>query len=444
MVAKLSTTIEKIKNLPNSSNSITLNEFLFYMKNNGSSERHQNNNMNVMIEFSNSFGSNTSFYDINKKEQILSFLDTKIKDSLQDPEKRWITSWNHYLVRIKLFFRWLYNKDKEIDKDYWETPEFLKIKNKKSKRISPYVESEIWDRNELLSILKYEPYKRNKAAITLMWDLDARPHEITLLKIKHIRLREKYGEGEIPYEAKTGSGPILLTLSFPYVRDWLNEHPYKNEVNARLICSLITGSSIRSDSLWTMMKQLRIRITRLLNGSITNSGEREHLEFLLKTKKFNPYCLRHSAITSDSDYLPEYALKKKVRWSMNSKQGTRYIKNRLGNDLKEKILQYNGIISENGTKKKTSVIDCPRCELVNAIENKYCSKCSYPLKPEAYNEIKGMEEKRIQTLQQQYENDMRTLRDDMNNQLSKMMLMIQQNPKLSYIKPEVLEKINDY
>jgi hypothetical protein len=24
-------------------------------------------------------------------------------------------------------------------------------------------------------------------------DLDARPHEVTLLKIKHIRLREKYG-----------------------------------------------------------------------------------------------------------------------------------------------------------------------------------------------------------------------------------------------------------
>ena len=31
-----------------------------------------------------------------------------------------------------------------------------------------------------------------------MWDLDARPHEITLLKIKHISLKEKYGEGEIP------------------------------------------------------------------------------------------------------------------------------------------------------------------------------------------------------------------------------------------------------
>ena len=444
MVAKLSTTINKIQSLPNSSNGKILNEFLIYMKGNGSSERHQNNNLNVLIEFSNYFDSNLTFYNINKKERILSFLDTKIKDSVNDPDKRWITSWNHYLTRIKLFYRWLYNKNKEIERDYWETPDFLKIKNKKTKRISPYVESEIWEKDELISILKYEPHKRNKAAITLMFNLNARNHEVTLLRIKHIRLREKYGEGEIPYEAKTGSGPILLTLSFPYVRDWLNEHPFKNEPSSRLICSLITGSPIRSDSLWTMMKQLRIRIKRLLqNRSITNSVEREKLEFLLKTKKFNPYCLRHSSITSDSDYLPEYALKKKVRWSMNSKQGTRYIKNRLGNDLKEKILEYNGIISDNASKKKTSNIDCPRCEFVNAIENKYCSKCSYPLKPEAYDEIKGMEEKRIKTLEQKYENDMKTFREDMNKQLSEMMLKIQQNPKLSYIKPEILEKIND-
>ena len=128
---------------------------------------------------------------------------------------------------------------------------------------------------------------------------------------------------------------------------------------------------------------------------------------------------------------------------MNSKQGTRYIKSRMGNELKEKILQYNGIISENASKKKTSILIVQDVNLVNAIENKYCSKCSYPLKPEAYDEIKGMEEKRIKTLEQKYENDMKTLRDDMNKQLSEMMLMIQQNPKLSYVKPEILEKINE-
>ena len=97
---------------------------------------------------------------------------------------------------------------------------------KKTKRLSPYLETELWERDELLQIIKYEPFKRNKAALALFWDLDARNHEVTLLKIKHIRLREKYGEGEIPHEAKTSTGPMLLTCSFPYVRDWLNEHPF--------------------------------------------------------------------------------------------------------------------------------------------------------------------------------------------------------------------------
>jgi integrase/recombinase XerD len=87
------------------------------------------------------------------------------------------------------------------------------------------------------------------------------------------------------------------------------------------------------------MKQLRARVIRLLhNGEITDQNEIQKLQSLVRTKKWNPYCIRHSAITADSDYLPEYALKKKVRWSMNSKQGTRYIKRRMGNDLKQKIL----------------------------------------------------------------------------------------------------------
>jgi integrase/recombinase XerD len=231
------------------------------------------------------------------------------------------------------------NPDEIAPQSDWETPSFARIRGKKSKRISPYSEIELWERDEILFIVRYEPHKRNKAALTLFWDLDARNHEITLLKIKHLRLRERYGEGEIPYEAKTGSGPILLTCSFPYVRDWLNEHPFKNSPDAR--------TPVAPDAMWTMMKQLRNRIVRLLESrSITNEEERQKLEHLLQTKKWNPYCIRHSSITSDSDHLPDYALKKKVRWSMNSKQGSRYIKRRMGEDLKNQILIRNGIISE--------------------------------------------------------------------------------------------------
>jgi integrase/recombinase XerD len=285
----------------------------------------------------------------------------------------------------------------------WETPDIVRIKSRKSKRVSPYSESEIWDLEELKTVIKYEPHLRNKAAIALMWDMNGRNHEITMLRIKHVRLKERYGEGEIPYQAKTGSGPILLTFSFPYVRDWLNEHPFRNTPEARLICSLINGAPIKPEALWTMMNQLRLRISRLIKtDSIPDSAESERLHRLLNSKRFNPYCLRHSSISHDSDYLPEYALKKKVRWSMNSKQPSRYIKARMGNVLKEKILQENGIVLDSQSQKATIVLSCPRCRFINAADCKFCSKCSYPLTTEGYEEIKEHENAKFRSLEEKF------------------------------------------
>jgi integrase/recombinase XerD len=410
-------------------NASLIKEFYEFMKSNNSSERHIINNLKVIANFDKFFKSEKLLKDI-KRQDILSFLDSKIKSSEIDPEKKWITTWNHYCNHLKFFFRWLYNDHIKSDNDNngdrkslqdWDTPAFVKIKLKKTKRISPYSQNEIWDKDELLTIIKYEPFKRNKAALALFWDLDARNHEITLLRIKNIRLREKYGEGEVPHEAKTGSGPILLTLSFPYVRDWLNEHPFKNELEARVICNLITGAPIKSDAMWTMMKQLQKRIKRLLEqGEIKNNEEKEKLEYLLKTKKWNPYCIRHSSITADSDYLPDYALKKKVRWSMNSKQGSRYIKKRMGNELKNKILEYNGISVEPLKIHKPAVSTCPRCQLVNTLENRYCSACSYPLSPEAYDQIKQDEERRFIEMEKKYTDKLTNI----ENMLDKLFLKV--------------------
>jgi integrase/recombinase XerD len=294
MPTTLSTTVRHIYDrVPNSVNSQLIADFHQYMKDNATSERHQHN---CRIKFD------------------------------QSPD--------HSSSSIE-----------------WQTPEFVNIKKKRTKRLSPYGEHQIWDIEELKTVIKYEPHKRNKAILSLLWDLNGRNHEITLLRIKHVRLRERYGEGEIPHQAKTGSGPILLTFSFPYVRDWLNEHPFRNTPEARLICSLNNGAPIKPEALWTIMNQLRLRISRLIErGSIADDSERERLRVFLNTKRFNPYCLRHSSISHDSDYLPDYALKKKVRWSMNSKQPSRYIKTRMGNDLKEKILSQNGIVSESDAK----------------------------------------------------------------------------------------------
>jgi hypothetical protein len=47
----------------------------------------------------------------------------------------------------------------------------------------------------------------------------------------------------------------------------------------------------------------------------------------------------------------------------------------MGNDLKQKILVQNGILTEVDARPKPTVADCARCRLVNPLENKYCSSC---------------------------------------------------------------------
>jgi hypothetical protein len=76
----------------------------------------------------------------------------------------------------------------------------------------------------------------------------------------------------------------------------------------------------------------------------------------------------------------------------------------MGNDLKQKILVQNGIISEQQLERKPSVLNSPRCSLVNAIENKYCSKCSYPLVPSAFDEIKAAEDMKFRAMEESFNN----------------------------------------
>ena len=123
----------------------------------------------------------------------------------------------------------------------------------------------------------------------MLWDLNARNHEITLLRIKNIRIKEKYGEGEVPYEAKTGSGPILLTLSFPYVRDWLNEHPFRSEPEARLICNPENGKSLLPGAIFDTMYLLKKKIIRFNNKKFNKNAFKCLKVFLnsLKQIKFS-------------------------------------------------------------------------------------------------------------------------------------------------------------
>lgn len=127
----LQTITKKIEFIPNTVNRNLVEEFCAYMLEKDLSKNHQVNNLKVIISFANYLGPDVTFHNLEKKEQILEFLDTKRTDIDLDAEKKWITTWNYYLNRIKLFFRWLYNRNliqsSEHDMSDWKTPAMICI-----------------------------------------------------------------------------------------------------------------------------------------------------------------------------------------------------------------------------------------------------------------------------------------------------------------------------
>jgi hypothetical protein len=100
-----SDTLEKIRKLDNRSNSELLIEFYEYLRSVRTSERYQSDILKVLIKFSEFI--DDDLLTVEKKEQVIAFLNTKIKCKEYDPEEKWITMWNDYLWRIKYFFRWV-------------------------------------------------------------------------------------------------------------------------------------------------------------------------------------------------------------------------------------------------------------------------------------------------------------------------------------------------
>ena len=117
MHVKLSTTIKNIELLENSTNADLILGFYKYLKSNNTSEIYQNQNIKALINFAKFLGPDKDFYHLSKKDEIVTFLDTKIKSKELDPDKKWMRTWNDYLQRIKYFYRWLSNEKQRIDKD---------------------------------------------------------------------------------------------------------------------------------------------------------------------------------------------------------------------------------------------------------------------------------------------------------------------------------------
>jgi integrase len=180
---------------------------------------------------------NKDFKQITRND-IVSFLEGFRKTDAADPLHKWIGTYNVFRVHLMRFFKWLYYPDLEPNKR--PKPSMLEnIPGLKRKEKSIYKPSDLWTSQDDLLFLNYCPSKRDRCYHAISRDLSCRPHEIMRLKIKDLSFKfvgsSQYAE--VVVNGKTGTRPIPIINSIPYLKDYLDhEHPQPRNSNASVIC----------------------------------------------------------------------------------------------------------------------------------------------------------------------------------------------------------------
>lgn len=270
-------------------------------------------------------------------------------------------------------------------------------------------------------------------------DTSARPHELLCLRIKDVQFKVsstgmQYAEVHL-LESKTKPRTLPLIFSIPYVKDWIDSHPKGNEPDAFLFPSLGDynfGKQLSENALYkqyTRTYKKRYFPQELKDSSIPER-DKAYIKNML-TKPWNPYILRHSALTAKSQILKESTLRDHAGWSMTSRMPNIYL-HYFGNESSKSLLEAYGI--EDHNQKQVNVLrakSCPNCSEPNKPDSKFCAKCRMVLTYDAYNETlqeKHEKETQIQTLidkQEKFEELIQTLIDSgqlkpYNNQLKKL------------------------
>ena len=90
--------------------------------------------------------------------------------------------------------------------------------------------SDILNEEEVEKLIKSAEHPRDKAFISMLYELGARIGEIGNLRIKDIT-RDEYSY-LVDLNGKTGRRTPRIVMSDPYITTWLNQHPLKNDPEA--------------------------------------------------------------------------------------------------------------------------------------------------------------------------------------------------------------------
>jgi len=293
--------------------------------------------------------------------------------SLHDKKPATITNAYNLLIG---FYKWLGGLNDGEDEDKY-TRLLRKERYRRPAGDRHVIKAEdLPTKEEIERIIRFAVNPRDKAAIAMSWDIGSRPHEMLNLNVGDVKFDEYGAVVTIGERGKTGARTARLIYSLPYVKEWLESHPLREDDGAPLFITFNRsnfGSRLEPPSLRQIIK---------------NTAELVGIK-----KRIYSYLFRHASITREAgNGLGDQELKTLYGWTPDSRMLQVY-SHLTSEDVNKKRLEQAGILKPKEKAHELKSRNCPRCGAGNPPTHDYCSKCASPLDESKYRELLSKEEK---------------------------------------------------
>ena len=204
------------------------------------------------------------------------------------------SEWTKYDYKrsLKRFYKWL-GKEHLIS--------WLKCKDLKNRKLP----EEILTEEDIKKMINAAYSTRDKAIVSVLYESGCRVGEFLCMKIKNVQF-DRYG-AIIVVCGKTGYRRIRLVLSVPYLAEWMNMHPLKDDPDSWLWIENTRNG----------FRRMRYNKLRLILREIARRAGVK--------KKVNPHAFRHARATHLANFLTEAQMKEFFGWVQDSDMASVYV-----------------------------------------------------------------------------------------------------------------------
>ena len=318
---------------------------------------------------------------------------------------------------LKIFYKVVFGKNEfHPDSVSWFSTQVGKEKKSEERDLDI---AEYLEENEVRVLIEAAPTIQKRAFLACMYESGARPEEF--LRLTNIDVKLDTNGAILFLRGKTGERRVRIVSFASLLQQWLEVHPLKSEKQFPLWISQATN--YKNDALGLRGAQ------KIIEEALLKTNLNKHKRL---------YLLRHSRATHLCKHLTEAQMCVFFGWTIGTKVVRRYI-HLSGKDLDSTLLAIGEGRQVQQQEYQLRTAKCNRCSEILSPTQQFCSRCGLSTDLSQQYSLENKIMKENMELKQQ----VHSIRDEMNTKLNDIMTLIQQNPKLSYVKPEILEKINE-